>query len=268
MTKPEPRPLASAYAERIRHARVYDVAIESPLDPAPRLSERLGNTILFKREDLQPIFSFKLRGAFNKLAHLPSEALQKGVIWSSAGNHAQGVALAAQRHGVRAVVVMPKMTPSIKVEAVEALGGEAILEGDSYDDANAYAIKLAARQDLTIVHPFSDPDVIAGQGTIAVELLEQSNGVPDAVFVPIGGGGLIAGIGSYIKHHHPEVKIIGVEPVDCASMHESFRAGEVVTLDHIGTFADGAAVKRVSEETFRVALEVVDHIVLVNTDEI
>ncbi len=268
MTKLESRPLASAYAERIRHARVYDVAIESPLDPAPRLSERLSNTILFKREDLQPIFSFKLRGAFNKLAHLPREELQRGVICSSAGNHAQGVALAAQRHGVRAVVVMPKTTPSIKIEAVEALGGEVILEGDSYDDANAYAIKLAAQQDLTIVHPFSDPDVIAGQGTIAVELLEQSNGVPDAVFVPIGGGGLIAGIGSYIKHHHPEIKIIGVEPVDCASMHESFRAGEVVTLDHIGTFADGAAVKRVSEETFRVALEVVDHIVLVNTDEI
>ena len=268
MKETDTRPLASAYAERIRHARVYDVAIESPLDPAPRLSKRLGNTVLFKREDQQPSFSFKVRGAYNKIAHLSSSAREKGVICSSAGNHAQGVALAAQKYGIRAVIVMPAMTQSIKIEAVEALGGEVILKGDTYDDANAYAIELAQQQDLTIVHPFSDPDVIAGQGTIAVELLKQLDELPEAIFVPIGGGGLIAGIGSYIKHHHPEVKIIGVEPVDCASMYESFRAGEVATLDHVGIFADGVAVRRVSEETFHVALEVVDEIVLVDTDAI
>ena len=268
MKESTPRPLASAYAERIERARVYDVAIESPLDSAPRLSSRLNNTILFKREDLQPVFSFKLRGAYNKIAQLPADALAKGVICSSAGNHAQGVALAAQRHRIRAVIVMPVTTPSIKIDAVRTLGGEVILKGDTYDDANAHAIALAAQQDLTIVHPFNDPDVIAGQGTIAIELLKQLDTTPDAIFVPIGGGGLIAGVGSYIKHHHPEIKIIGVEPMDCASMHESFRADEVVTLDHVGIFADGVAVKRVSEETFRVALEVVDLIILVDTDEI
>ena len=229
-----PRPLAAAYAERIERARVYDVAIESPLDPAPRLSRRLQNTVLFKREDLQPVFSFKLRGAYNKIAQLPDEVLARGVICSSAGNHGQGVALAAQRRGTRAVIVMPVTTPSIKVEAVVSMGGEVILEGDTYDDANAHALRVAEQENLTIVHPFSDPDVIAGQGTIAIELLKQTDELPDAIFVPIGGGGLIAGIGSYIKHQHPEIKIIGVEPLDCASMHEAFRAGEVTTLDHVG----------------------------------
>jgi threonine dehydratase len=268
MKESQPRPLASAYAQRIKQARVYDVAIESPLDPAPRLSQRLNNTVLFKCEDLHPVFSFKLRGAYNKIAKLPAEALARGVICSSAGNHAQGVALAAQRHDIRAVIVMPVTTPSIKIEAVEALGGEVILRGDTYDDASAHALDLARQQDLTIVHPFNDPDVIAGQGTIAIELLEQLDVLPDAVFVPIGGGGLIAGVGSYIKHHHPEIKIIGVEPMDCAGMHESLRAGKVVTLDHVGIFADGVAVKRVGEETFSVAREVVDQIILVDTDEI
>lgn len=263
-----PRPLAAAYAARIERARVYDVAIESPLDPAPRLSRRLQNSVLFKREDLQPVFSFKLRGAYNKIAQLPDEVLARGVICSSAGNHGQGVALAAQRRGTRAVIVMPVTTPSIKVEAVVSMGGEVILEGDTYDDANAHALKVAEQENLTIVHPFSDPDVIAGQGTIAIELLKQTDELPDAIFVPIGGGGLIAGIGSYIKHRHPEIKIIGVEPLDCASMHEAFRTGEVTTLDHVGIFADGVAVKRVSEETFNVAREVVDEIVLVDTDEI
>jgi len=217
---------------------------------------------------LQPVFSFKLRGAYNKIARLEQAELERGVICSSAGNHAQGVALAAQQHGVDALIVMPITTPSIKVEAVEALGGNIILEGDTYDDAYAHAVKLAQQQNLTIVHPFSDPDVIAGQGTIAVELLKQLDDLPHAIFVPIGGGGLIGGIGSYIKHHHPEIRIVGVEPMDCASMHESFKAGGVTTLDHVGIFADGVAVKRVSEETFRIALEVVDEIVLVDTDEI
>lgn len=262
------RPLAAAYAERIARASVYDVAIRSPLDLAPRLSARLDNTVLFKREDLQPVFSFKLRGAYNKIAHLDSEALKRGVICSSAGNHAQGVALAAQRHGARAVVVMPRLTPSIKVDAVLALGAEVVLEGDTYDDSGAHAVVLAEELDLTPVHPFSDPDVIAGQGTIAVEILAQLDAPPDAIFVPIGGGGLVAGIGAYIKHHCPDVAIIGVEPTDCASMHESMRRGEVVTLDHVGIFADGVAVKRVSEETFAIAREVVDEIVLVDTDEI
>ncbi len=262
------RPLAAAYAERIARARVYDVAIESPLDLAPRLSARLDNTVFFKREDLQPVFSFKLRGAYNKIAHLDGEALKRGVICSSAGNHAQGVALAAQRHGARAVVVMPKSTPSIKVDAVAALGAEVVLEGDTYDDAGAHAAALAAEQNLTPVHPFSDPDVIAGQGTIAVEIFAQLETPPDAIFVPIGGGGLVAGIGAYVKHHYPDVAVIGVEPQDCASMYESMRRGEVVTLDHVGIFADGVAVKRVSEETFDIAREVVDEIVLVDTDEI
>jgi threonine dehydratase len=262
------RPLAAAYAERIRDARVYDVAIVSPLDFAPRLSSRLRNTVFFKREDLQPVFSFKLRGAYNKIAQLDKADLERGVICSSAGNHAQGVALAAQQHGVDALVVMPITTPSIKIDAVEALGGTVILEGDTYDDAYAHAVELAQKKNLTIVHPFSDPDVIAGQGTIAIELLKQLENIPDALFVPIGGGGLIAGIGAYIKHHHPEIRIIGVEPMDCASMHASFRANEVTTLDRVGIFADGVAVKRVSEETFRIALEVVDEIVLVDTDEI
>ncbi len=268
MTETANRPLAAAYAERIERARVYDVAIKSPLDRAPRLSARLDNTVLFKREDLQPVFSFKLRGAYNKIANLDKAALERGVICSSAGNHAQGVALAAQRHGTRAVVVMPGSTPSIKVDAVTALGAEVILEGDTYDDAGAYAAVLAVEQNLTPVHPFSDPDVIAGQGTIAVEILAQLDSPPDAIFVPIGGGGLVAGVGSYVKHHCPNVAVIGVEPRDCASMYESMRRGEVVTLDHVGIFADGVAVKRVSKETFDIAREVVDEIVLVDTDEI
>ena len=268
MEETKDRPSAAAYAARIDRARVYDVAIESPLDPAPRLSARLDNTVVFKREDLQPVFSFKLRGAYNKIAHLDREALQRGVICSSAGNHAQGVALAARRHGARAVVVMPNSTPSIKVDAVTTLGAEVILEGDTYDDAGAHAAVIAAEQNLTPVHPFDDPDVIAGQGTIAAEILAQLETPPDAVFVPIGGGGLIAGIGAYIKHHKPNVAVIGVEPRDCASMYESLQRGEIVTLDHVGIFADGVAVKRVSEETFKIAQEVVDEIVLVDTDEI
>jgi threonine dehydratase len=267
-TQPKPYPIAASYASLIARARVYDVAIESPLDRAPRLSKRLGHEVLLKREDLQPVFSFKLRGAHNKIAQTPAAKLANGVICSSAGNHAQGVALAARQRGLRAVIVMPKTTPSIKVDAVVALGGEAVLHGLTYDDANAHALELEAEQGLCFVHPFNDPDVIAGQGTIGMELEKQWPRVPDAVFVPVGGGGLIGGIGSYVKHRYPGIKVIGVEPYESASMHESLRAGKLVTLERVGTFADGVAVRRVGEETFRVASEVVDEIILVSTDEI
>jgi len=260
--------LLCEYADRISRARVYDVAVESPLDFAPRLSRRLGNRVYFKREDLQPVFSFKVRGAHNKIAQLPAAALQRGVIASSAGNHAQGVALAAQRRGIRALIVMPKNTASIKTEAVRALGAEVVLHGSAYDDANAHALALAHAHGLELVHPFADPDVIAGQGTIAVELARQWSGVPAAVFVPIGGGGLIGGIGAYLKRFYPAVKIVGVEPVDAATMHHALRHGAPVTLDRVGIFADGVAVRRVSDETFRIARAVLDDIQLVDTDEI
>ncbi len=260
--------LLSDYVGRILRARVYEVAIESPLDTAPRLSKRLKNRVLFKREDLQPVFSFKLRGAHNRIVQLPAEACERGVICSSAGNHAQGVALAARHRGIRAVIVMPRSTPAIKVDAVAALGGEIVLEGDTYDDAAEYALARASAESLTFVHPFADPDVIAGQGTIAVELSRQWREVPDAIFVPVGGGGLICGVGAYIRKLFPTVKVIGVEPVESPSMYESLRAGRPVTLDHVGIFADGVAVRRVADETFRIAHEVVDEIVLVDTDEI
>ncbi len=260
-------PVAASYAPLIARARVYDVAIESPLDRAPRLSKRLGHEVLLKREDLQPVFSFKLRGAYNRITHLPPDALAKGVICSSAGNHAQGVALAARKRGVRAVIVMPTSTPSIKVDAVAALGGEIVLEGETFDDAYAHAMQLAAAQNLTFVHPFNDPDVIAGQGTVAIELERQWPRVPDAVFAPVGGGGLICGVGAHLKNRFPGVKIIGVEPLESASMYESLKRGAPFTLDRVGTFADGVAVRRVGDETFRVASEVVDEVILVSTDE-
>ncbi len=255
------------YVERILKARVYDVAVETPLDVAPRLSRRLGNQVLLKREDLQSVFSFKLRGAYNKVANLADSAARRGVICASAGNHAQGVALAAQRRGVPATIVMPLTTPRIKVQAVMDLGGEAVLHGDDYDAAFERAQELVRERNLVYVHAFDDPDVIAGQGTIAVELLRQCGGDIDAVFVPVGGGGLIAGIAVYIKHLYPRVRIIGVEPTDANAMYESLRAGRRVVLDRVGQFADGVAVKRVGEETFALARQFVDEIVLVNTDE-
>ena len=267
-TPPKSYPIAASYAPLIARARVYDVAIESPLDRAPRLSARLGHDVHLKREDLQAVFSFKLRGSYNKIAQTPAAKLANGVICSSAGNHAQGVALAASKRGLRAVIVMPKTTPSIKVDAVVALGGEAVLHGMTYDDASAHARELEAAQGLCFVHPFNDPDVIAGQATVGAELERQWPKVPDAVFAPVGGGGLISGIGAFLKHRYPGIRIIGVEPVESASMYESLRAGQIVTLDRVGTFADGVAVRRVGEETFRVASEVVDEIILVNTDEI
>jgi threonine dehydratase len=265
---PPSRPLAAAYLPRIERARVYDVAIKSPLDRARRLSARLGNEVAFKREDLQAVFSFKLRGAYNKIAQLPAAALERGVVCSSAGNHAQGVALAASKLGVQATIVMPRSAPSIKVEAVAAIGAEVVLEGMTYDDAYRFAIDLATRTGRAFVHPFNDPDVIAGQGTIALELADQWSRVPDAVFVPIGGGGLIGGIGAYLKSRFPSVRVIGVEPFESASMYQSLKRGAPFTLDHVGTFADGVAVRTVGDETFRLAREVVDEIVLVSTDEI
>ncbi len=258
---------ATNYLELIQNANVYDVAIESPLEIANNLSLKTGNSIFFKREDLQPVFSFKLRGAYNKIAHLSDEELARGVICSSAGNHAQGVALAAQRRQVRAVVVMPVTTPSIKIDAVRKLGAEVVLSGDAYDDAYAHARKLEKQQSLTFVHPFDDPLVIAGQGTIGLEILKQAEQPIDVIFVPIGGGGLIAGIAACIKALRPEIRIVGVEPDDSTAMRDSLANGEPVTLDHVGIFADGVAVRRVGDETFRLCKQFVDEIITVDTDE-
>lgn len=257
------------YLERILKARVYDVAIETPLEPAPRLSRRLGNEVLFKREDLQPVFSFKLRGAYNKIAHLSDTAARRGVICASAGNHAQGVALSAGRRGIPAAIVMPRTTPQIKVQAVIDLGGEAILHGDDYDQACEHALQLARERQLAFIHPFDDPDVIAGQGTIGMEILRQRSGEGiDAIFVAVGGGGLIAGVAAYVKYLFPKIRIIGVEPEEADTMYRSLQAGQRVTLERVGIFADGVAVRRVGEETFRLAREYVDEVITVSTDEI
>ena len=255
------------YLARILKARVYDVATETPLEPARALSKRLKNSVLIKREDAQPIFSFKLRGAYNKMAGLPKARLRRGVIAASAGNHAQGVALAAQRLGCRAVIVMPVTTPRIKVDAVKARGAEVKLYGDTYSDAYEEAQRIRRQRGLVFVHPYDDPEVIAGQGTIGMEIVRQHPGELDAIFVPIGGGGLISGIASYVKRVRPSVKIIGVEPVDAAAMARSLKAGRRVTLDHVGLFADGVAVKEVGRETFRLCRQLVDDVVLVDTDE-
>ncbi len=261
--------MTDSYLERILKARVYDVAVETPLDMATRLSKRIGNTVLLKREDLQPVFSFKLRGAYNKIAHLSDAVASRGVICASAGNHAQGVALSAKRRGIRAVIVMPKTTPSIKVQAVKDLGGEAVLHGDDFDQAYEHATQLAREQQLTFVHPFDDPDVIAGQGTVGMEILRQHAGEDiDAIFVAVGGGGLIAGIAAYVKQLFPRIRIIGVEPEDADAMYRSLHENKRVTLDRVGIFADGVAVKRVGEEPFRLAQQYVDEVILVNTDEI
>lgn len=260
--------VASDYLKRILTARVYDVAVETPLEPARNLSRRLGNHVLLKREDQQPVFSFKLRGAYNKMAHLEREQLARGVICASAGNHAQGVALSARRLGCRAVIVMPVTTPRVKIDAVQALGGEVVLSGDSYSDAYGHALVLQHEQGLTFVHPFDDPDVIAGQGTIAMEILRQHQGPIDAVFVAIGGGGLISGVAAYIKAVRPEVSVIGVQTVDSDAMLRSVRAGRRVQLDDVGLFSDGTAVKLVGEETFRMTRALVDDFVVVDTDAV
>ncbi|NMG15537.1 threonine ammonia-lyase, biosynthetic [Aromatoleum bremense] len=256
------------YLERTLNARVYDVAEETPLDLAPNLSARIHNRIYLKREDMQPVFSFKLRGAYNKMAHLPPQALKRGVICASAGNHAQGVALSAQKLGVRAVIVMPTSTPQIKVDAVRARGGEVVLAGDSYSDAYAHSLELEKADKLTFVHPYDDPDVIAGQGTIGMEILRAHPDPIHAIFCAVGGGGLIAGVAAYVKRLRPEIRIVGVETVDADAMTRSLAAGERVVLDQVGLFADGTAVKQVGEETFRLCRQYVDEMILVDNDAI
>ncbi len=259
------------YLKKILTARVYDVAVESPLEVARNLSERLGNTVLLKREDQQPVFSFKLRGAYNKMAHLSAAQLKKGVICASAGNHAQGVALSARKLGTRAVIVMPVTTPQLKVDAVRSLGGQVVLHGDSYSDAYAHAVELERKKGLTFVHPFDDPEVIAGQGTIAMEILRQIQSTGDrldAVFVAIGGGGLISGVANYIKAVRPEVRVIGVQMNDSDAMMQSVAAGRRVALGEVGLFSDGTAVKQVGEETLRISRDLVDEFVTVDTDAV
>ncbi len=261
-------PMTTDYLKKILTSRVYDLAIETPLEVAPTLSARTGNRIWFKREDMQSVFSFKLRGAYNKMAHLTPAQLKRGVICASAGNHAQGVALSARTLGCRAVIVMPTTTPAVKVEAVRARGGEVVLAGDSYSDAYQHALALEKKHKLTFVHPFDDPYVIAGQGTIAMEILRQHAGPIHAVFVAIGGGGLIAGVGAYIKAVRPDIKVIGVQTTDSDAMAKSLAAGRRVMLHDVGLFSDGTAVKQVGEETFRLAKQVVDEIILVDTDAV
>jgi len=258
------------YVERILKAKVYGAAVETPLEAAPRLSHRLSNQVFFKCEDLQPVFSFKIRGASNKIAQLAPTAAQRGVICASAGNHAQGVALAARTRGINAVIVMPRTTPEIKVRSVADIGGaEIVLHGDDFDQAYEHALEIAQQRQLIFVHPFDDPDVIAGQGTIAAEILRQRHGDQiDAIFVPVGGGGLIAGIAAYVKWLYPGIKVIGVEPEDAASMHDSLKQKRRVMLDRVGIFADGVAVRRVGEETFELVSRLVDEILLVSTDQI
>ncbi len=260
--------MGSDYLRKILTARVYDVAIETALDRAPSLSRRLGCEVFLKREDTQPVFSFKLRGAYNKMAQLAPEQLAKGVIAASAGNHAQGVALSARELGCRAVIVMPVTTPSVKIEAVRNWGAEVVLEGDSYSDAYAHAVTLQQAQGLTFVHPFDDPDVIAGQGTVAMEILRQHAAPIDAIFVAVGGGGLIAGVAAYVKQLRPETRVIGVQTRDSDAMSQSLERGARVTLPEVGLFSDGTAVKQVGEETFRLAQLYVDEMVLVDTDAV
>ncbi|RDH83171.1 MAG: threonine ammonia-lyase, biosynthetic [endosymbiont of Galathealinum brachiosum] len=260
--------MTQKYIEKILTARVYDVAIESPLERARRLSMRLDNQILLKREDLQPVFSFKLRGAYNKLYQLSRTTKLKGVVAASAGNHAQGLALSANKLGVKATIVMPKTTPKIKVDSVRSYGAKAVLVGDTYDDASLYAHELAEKEGLAYIHPYDDPDVIAGQGTVAAEILRQYTDDIDAIFIPVGGGGLIAGMGAFIKYLRPEVKVIAVEPTDAACLAAAMEKKRRVVLNQVGLFADGVAVKQIGRETWRIARQVVDEVITVNTDEI
>lgn len=256
-----------ALIKKILNARVYDVAIKSPLEHMPRLTQRAGNQVLLKREDLQPVFSFKLRGAYNCMAGLSEREKKAGVICASAGNHAQGVAFSARRMGITATIVMPRSTPPIKVQAVQNMGGRVILTGDTFDEAFVHAKKLEQEQGSTFIHPFDDEDVIAGQGTIGKEILEQQPDV-NAIFVPVGGGGLVAGIVAYVKFLRPDVKVIGVEPVEASSMHDALRARERIILPQVGIFADGVAVRQAGEKTFALCLDLLDDVILVDTDEI
>jgi len=249
--------------EKIRTARVYDVAIKTALERLPLLSVRLENNVFVKREDQQDVFSFKIRGAYNKISGLSADQLGSGIIGASAGNHAQGIAVAATRLGIRPTIVMPKTTPDIKVDAVKRLGGEVVLHGNTYDDASAYAHELSAESGANYIHPYDDEDVIAGQGTVAMEILEQSSETPYAVFIPVGGGGLIAGMAACLKNENPDIRIIGVEPDDAPCMYEALKAGERVVLDHVGIFADGVAVKQVGKLPFELAQQLVDEVILV-----
>ncbi|WP_255344281.1 threonine ammonia-lyase, biosynthetic [Marinobacterium lacunae] len=256
------------YIKKILEARVYDIAVETPMDEARGLSERLGNRVLLKREDEQPVFSFKIRGAYNKMSQLSDEEKARGVITASAGNHAQGVAASARHLGIKATIVMPKTTPDVKVSNVRRLGGRAVLHGDTFDEARAHSEKLMAEKGLVYVHPYDDPDVIAGQGTIAMEILRQESGHIDAIFVPVGGGGLIAGIASYVKYLRPETKVIGVESNESACLALAMQKGFRDTLDQVGIFADGVAVAQIGEHTWEVAKDYVDEVITVSTDEI
>ena len=260
--------IENTYIKKILQARVYDVAEKTRLDYAANLSRRFNNHIWIKREDMQPVFSFKLRGAYNKIANLPKDALAKGVIAASAGNHAQGVALSAAKLGIRAIIVMPKTTPEIKVTAVRSRGAEVVLHGTTYDDASQHAQQLLEQQGLSYIHPYDDADVIAGQGTIGMEILQQHTGDLDAIFVPVGGGGLIAGVAAYVKYLRPEIKVIGVEPDDAACLQAALKAGERVILEQVGIFADGVAVRQIGKLPFEVARNYVDEVLLASTDEI
>ena len=259
--------MTKKYIEKILTARVYDVAIESPLDFAKNLSKRIDNKVLMKREDLQPVFSFKLRGAYNKIDQLLRKGELEGVIAASAGNHAQGLALAAQQRGVKATIVMPKTTPAIKVKAVKAYGAKAVLVGDTYDDAYEYAIKEAEEKNLVFVHPYDDPDVIAGQGTVAMEILRQYPDDIDTIFIPVGGGGLAAGMAVFIKYLRPEIKVIAVEADESACLAAAMEKNRRVILPQVGIFADGVAVRQIGKETFRLIKQSVDEVITVNTDE-
>ncbi|WP_073263895.1 threonine ammonia-lyase, biosynthetic [Phytopseudomonas punonensis] len=256
------------YVKKTLTSRVYDVAVETPLQPARQLSERLGNQILLKREDLQPVYSFKIRGAYNKLAQLSPEELARGVVTASAGNHAQGLALAAKHMGVKATIVMPRTTPELKVQGVRSRGGKAVLHGDAFPEALAYSLKLVEEKGLVYVHPYDDPHVIAGQGTVAMEILRQHQGPLHAIFVPVGGGGLIAGIAAYVKYLHPETKVIGVEPDDSNCLQQALAAGERVVLPQVGLFADGVAVAQIGQHTFDICKDHIDEVITVSTDEI
>lgn len=260
--------MTQKYIEKILRAKVYDVATESPLDYAPALSARYQNQVYLKREDLQAVFSFKLRGAYNKIASLSEQQQQYGVITASAGNHAQGVALSAKKLGIKALIVMPKTTPEIKVNSVRARGGKVVLFGDAFDDAYAHAKALAKEKKMTFVHPYDDPEVIAGQGTVAMEILRQKTDDIEAVFVPVGGGGLISGIAVYAKFVRPDIKIIGVEPDDSDCLNQALKANKRVTLKQVGLFADGVAVRQIGKEPFRLLRNLVDEVITVSTDEI
>ncbi len=256
------------YVKMMLTSRVYDVAVETPLHPARQLTERLGNQILLKREDLQPVYSFKIRGAYNKLAQLTPEELARGVVTASAGNHAQGLALAAKHLGVKATIVMPRTTPELKVQGVRSRGGKVVLHGDAFPEALAHSLKLVDEKGYTYIHPYDDPLVIAGQGTVAMEILRQQPGQLDAVFVPVGGGGLIAGIAAYVKYLRPDIRVIGVEPDDSNCLQAAMAAGERVVLPQVGLFADGVAVAQIGQHTFDICQQHVDEVITVSTDEI